>query len=221
MSAGEIVPYQPSSALLPVERLTTSDARRLTDEVKADAKALWMKILRLHDGEAHLALGYTSWHAFCDAELGIAQSHAYRLLNAGRVHALIPQLENEAQARELAPLLREGDDAVLEFWHAYQDEHGDAVTAKTIRLYRSETEKLKRKLEVRGKTSRPSSRREDDPVLFALPPTDEIRDDDHAKHPEHECRHCGHVWNQPCPKCGGHDWHDVEGVQLGLDWTDG
>jgi hypothetical protein len=61
-------------------RLDEPEARRLTDDVNADAKALW-RILR--------------------AEIG--RSQAYRLLDAGHAAAAIPRLGNEGQPRGPVP----------------------------------------------------------------------------------------------------------------------
>jgi VRR-NUC domain len=119
-------------ALVPV--LGPSEARRLTDEIKRDAEALWGRLVELYDGGAHTALGYSSWQAYCETEFGFGRSHAYRLLDAGRVAASIPQLGNEAQARELAPLLRdEGENGVAEVWREVRAEHGEQLTAEKVR----------------------------------------------------------------------------------------
>jgi hypothetical protein len=95
--------------------LTAIDARRLTDEVKADAQRLWAKLLSLYEGKAHTALGYSSWAAYCEQEFHISKTRAHRMLQAARVInelpigtslQVIPQIpKNEAIARELAPLL--------------------------------------------------------------------------------------------------------------------
>lgn len=70
--------------------------------------------MRLYQGGAHLALGYSAWGDYFEAEFGGDRASAYRLLKAAQVvETLSLQLEteqlpaNEAQARELAPLLRE------------------------------------------------------------------------------------------------------------------
>ena len=54
-----------ASQLLPLD---ADRARQLTDEVKADAAALWAKLLQLYEGNAHKALGYTSWAKYCRTE---------------------------------------------------------------------------------------------------------------------------------------------------------
>jgi hypothetical protein len=65
--------------------LSQTEARRLTDEVKADAKQLWAKLRRLYEGGAHIALGYTSWSAYCENEFRLGKAYAYRLLQAAHV----------------------------------------------------------------------------------------------------------------------------------------
>lgn len=106
---------------LAVQTLSPGTARILTDEVKRDAESLWRKLVELYEGDAHSALKYPSWHAYCDAEFGMSQAHSYRLLHAGRALSVIqldnglPRPENEAQARELAPLLDEPD-VLREAW---------------------------------------------------------------------------------------------------------
>ena len=65
--------------------LTVDGARELTERIKFDAQTLWMQLLRAFEGNAHGALGYDSWHAYCRAELQIEAAQSYRLLNAARV----------------------------------------------------------------------------------------------------------------------------------------
>jgi hypothetical protein len=123
------------SAIVPV--LTTPEARALTDEVKADAAALWAKLLQLYEGKAHVALGFTSWGAYYTAEFGESANHGDRLLRAGRVLEAIGDnptgLRTEATARELAPILRNGSDAVREAWEETVERHGPEPTAKQVR----------------------------------------------------------------------------------------
>jgi 16S rRNA G966 N2-methylase RsmD len=121
--------------------LTREAARSLTDEVKADAAALWKKLLALYEGGAHTALGYASWADYCANEFDMRSSAAYRMLDAGRVVAMLDahspngeRLANEAQARELIPVLRdEGEQAVIEVFRELRAEYGDDVTAKRIK----------------------------------------------------------------------------------------
>lgn len=101
---------------LAMSSLSKAEARSLTDEVKHDAERLWRKLVELYDGKAHLALGYSSWGSYFKSEFGGSRSRAYQLLDAGRALEIVSQSttvdslpRNEAQARELAPLLSEPD----------------------------------------------------------------------------------------------------------------
>jgi hypothetical protein len=79
-----------------MQELTLSriDARRLTDEVKADAQRLWAKLLHLYEGGAHTALGYSSWAEYCEQEFHMSNGRAYQLLQAVRVVHQLPMLNN-------------------------------------------------------------------------------------------------------------------------------
>jgi hypothetical protein len=135
-------------------QLTTEEARTLTDEVKADAAALWRKMLRLYEGNAHLALGFKSWGSYYAAEFGGGRAYGYRLLDAARVlEQLHPPTDangewqphstalqspmgdspSERVAREMVPLLRNGGDAVREAWEETVGRHGPEPTAVQVR----------------------------------------------------------------------------------------
>jgi len=118
----------------PADSLSRSEARRLTDRFKREASSLWRKLVQLHDGSAHTTLGYRSWHAYCEAEFGLGRTQSYRLLDAGRVAEVVPQLGNEAQARALWPLLRDrGPAAVVALEQEVRERAGEAgVTAAQL-----------------------------------------------------------------------------------------
>ena len=121
-----------ASQLLPLD---ADRARQLTDEVKADAAALWAKLLQLYEGNAHKALGYTSWAKYCRTEFEMSDASAYRMLQGARVLAQLPigsQPSSESVARELAPLLDEPD-AMRETWAEVVDLHGSRPTAVQVR----------------------------------------------------------------------------------------
>jgi len=98
------------------ERLSKDAARQLTDEAKHHIAAAWRVLWRLYEGDAHTALGHASWHAYCKAEFGFSKSQSYRLRDAGRVAELVPQLGNEAHAREFVRLLHDHRDELEEVW---------------------------------------------------------------------------------------------------------
>jgi hypothetical protein len=121
-------------------RLSKREARTLTNEVKRDLEALWEKCLRLYEGEAHRALGYSSWAAYIEAEFGRKKSQAYRMLDAARVIRALPdspngERPNEAQARELVPLL-EDEEELLAVWREAQavaEKNGWKLSADLVR----------------------------------------------------------------------------------------
>lgn len=121
-------------------RLSLEAARNLTDEVKADAAALWAKLLTLYEGEAHVALGYSSWAEYYEEEFGESKSRGYQLLEAARVDraladsTMVERPVTERVARELTPVLKdEGPEAVEEIWGDVVEEHGPAPTATQVR----------------------------------------------------------------------------------------
>jgi hypothetical protein len=126
---------------LATRRLTAEEARDLTEEVKADAAALWRKLLRLYEGGAHLALAYASWGDYFAEEFGQSKSHGYELLDAGRVleavetHSAIAERPRyETVARALAPVLRnDGPEAVADAWQEAVEQHGPTPTAREVR----------------------------------------------------------------------------------------
>ena len=118
-----------------------AEARVLTDEVKADAQALWAKLLRLYEGGAHQALGYSSWADYCAAEFDMGKSRSYQMLDAARVVESLPESTNvdspptESQARELTPLLDQPE-AMAVAWQTAQEvavEQDRPVTAQDVR----------------------------------------------------------------------------------------
>lgn len=125
------------AAVLDIRGLGPAEARRLTDEVKADVGALRQKLLRLYEGEAHLALGYASWQAYWQVEFETSWQTGYRELDAARVdRAVLPWANGplpERQAREFAPLLKEDEKALIETWRDLKEQFGDDLTAVNVR----------------------------------------------------------------------------------------
>lgn len=137
---------------LAVSTLSREEARSLTDEVKHDAERLWRKLAELKEGHADEVLGYSSWHAYCEAEFGYKQAQAYRLLHAGQAAQIIPRdngRPNERQARELSPL-RADPDALRDAWkEASANGDPSAVTVReavALRLPPKTQEELDRQL---------------------------------------------------------------------------
>ena len=125
--------------------LSKADARALTDKVKRSATELWADLLALYNGNAHTALGYSSWAVYCQVELELSQRPAYYMLNAARVMDQLPNgpsrdasepwvtalPRNERVARELTPALKTGD--VAQTWADVVERHGPEPTARQVR----------------------------------------------------------------------------------------
>jgi hypothetical protein len=128
--------------VLYLRALSQSEARRLTDEVKADAQQLWAKLLNLYEGGAHIALGYSSWAEYCQREFHMSNGHSYRLLQAARVVSQLPMgsspqgvsqvPESERIARELVPLLG-NPQAIDEAWNEAVQEVGGVPTVAKVK----------------------------------------------------------------------------------------
>lgn len=91
-------------------KLTTDEARALTDEIRTSLTGLHQKVLRAYRGEVWTALGYSSFREWSAREYDLEQSRIYQLLNYARVEEALstnvenPPALNEAQARPLAAL---------------------------------------------------------------------------------------------------------------------
>src|SRR5215216_2974966 len=81
----EALPERVISGEVVAPQLSREEARALTDEARERAQDLWQLLLRLYEGGAHLALGYTSWGAYFQVEFDGSRGHGYRLLRAARV----------------------------------------------------------------------------------------------------------------------------------------
>lgn len=129
--------------------LTELEARTLTDEVRHDAEQLWLKLLRLYNGAAHLALGYGSWGDYFTAEFGGSRRRGYELLAAARVikpvrNSALEPPTNEAQANELVPLAKDEQELVAA-WREVKDTYGDKATAIDVkRVVTNRLERIKR-----------------------------------------------------------------------------
>lgn len=81
---------------------------------------------------------FDTFENYCHGRWSLSSSHAYRMIDAARVTALISPMgeirpSNERQARELVPLLREDEQEVVHAWHELLAEYGDDVTAARVK----------------------------------------------------------------------------------------
>lgn len=93
-------------------------------------------LLEIRDRRLYREAGYNEFDGYCRERWGWSRQHAYRQMDAARVvEALSPNGDtptNEAQARELVPLLSE-ERAIVEVWQELRQAHGQAVTAEKVR----------------------------------------------------------------------------------------
>jgi hypothetical protein len=102
---------------------------------------LWAKLYALHEGGAHLALGYSDWGAYCEGEFGWSPAQGQHVLNAGRVRAELEQKVttvtlpgNAAVARELSPVLHKAPELLEDVWHeSVATAEGGEPTAAEVR----------------------------------------------------------------------------------------
>jgi hypothetical protein len=113
-----------SNGVVPQSELTDAEARLLTDEInkvaevaEAQTGLLVRLIGEAHDKRAWLALGYSSWSRYVDAELYMSRSRAYQIVDQWKVVAELAEVASipiddmplitEREARRLAPQLPE------------------------------------------------------------------------------------------------------------------
>ncbi|MFF1690727.1 hypothetical protein [Streptomyces sp. NPDC058254] len=70
-------------------RAMTQVLREAMDDVRCTVAVLAARVRDAHGARVWVPLGYTSWEAYCQAELGISRAQAYRLLDVARALAAI------------------------------------------------------------------------------------------------------------------------------------
>lgn len=89
-------------ALPPLNR---DEALEITEKIKGTTNLLYLLIKRAHAGKAYLALGYSSFEKYVNAEFNYSRSYAYKLLNQATVieaiQAVVPE-GTEVYVGELA-----------------------------------------------------------------------------------------------------------------------
>ena len=79
---------------------------------------------------------YGTFEEYCRKRWGWSRIHVHRQIEAARVASLLPignTPTNEAQARELVPLLRKDEAEVIEVWRELRDQYGEEVTAVKVK----------------------------------------------------------------------------------------
>lgn len=96
-----------SADLIPVERLTSTGARELTDKIRSTLHTGHKLLLAAHTGAAHVALGYgrtaAGWAAYCEAEFSDARM--LRIDPATRAELAAPMREAGMSYRAIGSAL--------------------------------------------------------------------------------------------------------------------
>jgi len=102
--------------------LTETEARELTDQIKALADQVWALLLEAHERKAWKVLGYISWEAYVRTEFDMNRRRSYQVLDQGRVIrelSSIPEVRtdvhiSEAVARDIKPILPQVTERIRE-----------------------------------------------------------------------------------------------------------
>jgi len=74
---------------------------------------------------------YETFEDYCRERWGWSKTHVNRQVDAARVAAALTPIgvipANEAQARELVPLLRQDEAEVIEVWRELREQYGEKV----------------------------------------------------------------------------------------------
>lgn len=121
--------------------LDSEGARALTHRIKANLVLAYVGLLEAEAREAWSALGYSSMAAYVTVEFEVSQSRAYQILDHARVlralesaglDSTIVESTNEAQAREVAAIIKaDGPERAAEILTEVAED--GPVTAKAIR----------------------------------------------------------------------------------------
>lgn len=147
--------------------MSPDEARKLTDQVKDDARALWAKLLDLKQRGAHIALGYANWAEYAKAEFDLGEAQAYRLVQSAEVVKVIeasnvqldkpaPLPKNESVVRELKPLRRQPQ-VMAGAWQDAVERHGPSPTAEQVSQVVNETLERAKQARAAAKTAAAST----------------------------------------------------------------
>lgn len=102
--------------------VTADEARAMTEDVRADVRALWRKVLGLYEAGVHLALGYVSWSDYWAGEFGQSGTRGDQLVRAGRVVRALERADveilprNDWVAGQLIPVYRVAPEDLPDVW---------------------------------------------------------------------------------------------------------
>ena len=93
-------------------------------------------LLEIRDRRLYKDKGYTRFEDYCREQWGWSRDYGYKLIrSAETVKALGVDncIQNEAQARELTPLVKADEQIAIETWRELKETHGANITAEIIK----------------------------------------------------------------------------------------
>jgi|SRR5580700_1422519 hypothetical protein len=94
---------EPKVFAAPDTSLESGEARTLTERIRQRLGNLSLLLLQAHDRRAWSALGYRTWEAYVQDELGLSRSRSYELLQHGRVMTALHVAGITAGVTEINP----------------------------------------------------------------------------------------------------------------------
>jgi hypothetical protein len=159
-----------SDTLADTRPLSVNEARKITDAIRGQVDRVWRLLVDAHDGQAWVALGYSSWDAYVRAEFGMSRGRSYQLLDQGRVIAAIGDASgdvsttvdiSERDARDLKDQLPAATAAIRARVEA--GESPKKATTEVVRTMRAERTEQRKQRQVENDKARDATR-------AALPP---------------------------------------------------
>jgi hypothetical protein len=85
--------------------------------------------------------GYRNFETYCRQRWGLSRTRAYQLVDLSKVRRLLP-VENESQARRLAPKLKADPGEVVDAFEALASMHGPKHAIRTLAKRREEPQPI-------------------------------------------------------------------------------
>jgi ParB/Sulfiredoxin domain len=125
-----------STTLTPSETTRLAELEAVVEHGMQTFVEVGIALGEIRDGRLYRAT-HGAFEQYLQDRWELGRSHGYRLIDAATTaKALSPVGDtppNEAQARELAPLVRADPDRAAEVWAELRREHGNRLTASLIR----------------------------------------------------------------------------------------
>lgn len=122
-----------------VTDMTRAEAEAITQNLKNHISDMWAMLLEMRDRKGWKALGYASFEAWGESELGFSKPHLYRLASAAEVQANLKSLQlettgiPESQLRPLAQLPAKDQAEAFQIAKSRAEtDNGGKITAKIV-----------------------------------------------------------------------------------------